>query len=425
MDRKLHFETLAQHAGQELPDSATGSRAVPIYQTSSYVFKDFNEAAARFDMSEPGCIYTRIENPTTDVFETRMSALEGGVGALATASGAAAVYYAILNLCRAGDHIVAANTLYGGTFNLLKSTLPDYGIETTFVNPDDPEQFEKAIRPNTKLIYYETLGNPNCNIIDYDEVGKIAQKAGIPVIVDNTFATPYLFRPFEHGANIVIHSATKFIGGHGTSIGGIIVDGGNFDWNQNDKFPSFTKPNESYHGLIFSEAVGKSAFIVKARALLMHDTGAVLSPFNSFLFLQGLESLSLRVERHVENAQKVAEFLSHHPKIERVNYPSLKTSPYYSLSKKYFPLGTGSIFTFDIKGGKAEAAAFINKLQIFSLLANVADSKSLVIHPATTTHGQVPEADQKAAGILPGTIRLSIGLEHIDDILWDLDQALN
>lgn len=418
------FETLALHAGQEEADPITGSRAVPIYQTTSYVFNDCKQAQARFDLSEEGNIYTRLQNPTNDVFEHRMAVLEGGVGALATASGSAAITYAIQNIMVAGDHIVSANTLYGGTYNLFANTLADYGITTTFVNGDDPHNFEAAIRENTKALYLETLGNPNCNIIDVEAVAEIAHHHGIPLIVDNTFGTPYLFRPIEHGADIVVHSATKFIGGHGTSLGGVIVDGGKFDWAMNDKFPGLSKPNPSYHGVVFTEAAGNAAFIVKARTTIMRDFGATLSPIHSWLFLQGLETLSLRVERHVENALKVVEFLNQHPKIEKVNHPSLKDNPYHDLYLRYFPNGAGSIFTVDVKGGAEEAMAFINKLQVFSLLANVADMKSLVIHPASTTHSQMSEEELSASGTTQGTVRLSIGTEHIDDIISDLTQAL-
>ncbi|SJZ76792.1 O-acetylhomoserine aminocarboxypropyltransferase/cysteine synthase family protein [Garciella nitratireducens] len=421
--RNWQFETLQLHIGQEKPDPATGSRAVPIYQTTSYVFENFEQAANRFGLSEEGNIYTRLMNPTSDVFEKRIAALEGGVGALATASGAAAITYAILNIAGTGDHIVSSNTIYGGTYNLLENTLEDYGITTTFVNGDNIFEFENAIQENTKAIFMETLGNPNCNIIDMDKVAAIAHKHGIPLIVDNTFATPYLFRPIEHGADIVVHSATKFIGGHGTTMGGVVVDSGKFDWAQNNKFSGLSQPNPSYHGVVFTEAGGQAAYILKMRTILMRDTGATISPFNSFLLLQGLETLSLRVERHVENALKVVEFLSQHPKVEKVNHPALKENPYHELYKKYFPRGAGSIFTFEIKGGAKEAKEFIDKLEIFSLLANVADLKSLVIHPASTTHSQMSEEELLESGIQPNTIRLSIGTEHIDDIIYDLDQA--
>lgn len=421
---KYHFETLQQHAGQEEADSATGSRAVPIYQTSSYVFTDSEQAARRFSLEEEGHIYSRISNPTTDVFEKRIAALENGVGALAAASGSAAISYAIMNIARAGDHIVSANTLYGGTINLFSNTLSDYGIRTTFVDGDDPKNFERAIQKNTKALYIETLGNPNASLIDVEATAEIAHKHGVPLIVDNTFATPYLMRPIEYGADVVVHSATKFIGGHGTSIGGVIVDGGHFDWAQNDKFPGLSEPNPSFHGSKFTDLAGSSAFILKARETLMHDFGACLSPFNAFLFLQGLETLSLRMERHISNALKVVDFLNDHPNVESVSHPSLPESRYHALYERYFPHGAGSIFTFDIKGGSCEAQNFIKRLKLFSHLANVADSKSLVIHPASTTHSQLNEQELLKCGIHPGTIRLSIGLEHIDDIICDLDQAL-
>ncbi|HAF60480.1 MAG TPA: O-acetylhomoserine aminocarboxypropyltransferase/cysteine synthase [Bacillota bacterium] len=424
-ERKYKFETLQVHAGQELPDPATGARAVPIYQTTSYVFDSCAKAAALFDLSQSGNIYTRIMNPTTDIFEKRMAALEGGGAALAVASGSAAITYAVQNIAQAGDHIVSANTLYGGTYNLFAHTLRNFGIETTFVDPDEKDSFKNAIRPNTKAIFIESLGNPNSSIIDVEELAKTAHSHGIPLIVDNTFATPYLFRPIDYGADIVVHSATKFIGGHGTSIGGVIIDSGKFDWAASGRFSCMTEPDPSYHGMRYAEAVGPLAYIVKARVTLLRDTGAALSPFNSFLFLQGLETLSLRVERHVENTLKVVDFLSNHPKVEKVNHPSLPGSPYHSLYKKYFPKGGGSIFTFEIKGGKKEATEFIDKLQLFSLLANVADVKSLVIHPATTTHSQMREEELMASGIKPSTIRLSIGIEHIDDLIYDLEQALS
>lgn len=424
-ERKYRFETLQVHAGQELPDPATGARAVPIYQTTSYVFDNCAKAAALFDLSQSGNIYTRIMNPTTDIFEKRMAALEGGGAALAVASGSAAITYAVQNIAQAGDHIVSANTLYGGTYNLFAHTLRNFGIDTTFVDPDEKDSFKNAIRPNTKAIFIESLGNPNSSIIDVEELAKTAHSHGIPLIVDNTFATPYLFRPIEYGADIVVHSATKFIGGHGTSIGGVIIDSGKFDWAASGKFPCMTEPDPSYHGMRYAEAVGPLAYIVKARVTLLRDTGAALSPFNSFLFLQGLETLSLRVERHVENTLKVVDFLSNHPKVEKVNHPSLPSSPYHYLYKKYFPKGGGSIFTFEIKGGKNEATEFIDKLQLFSLLANVADVKSLVIHPATTTHSQMREEELMASGIRPSTIRLSIGIEHADDLIYDLEQALS
>jgi O-acetylhomoserine (thiol)-lyase len=422
-DRKLKFETLQLHAGQEKPDSATDARAVPIYQTSSYVFADSAQAAGRFGLTEGGNIYSRIMNPTSDIFEKRIAALEGGVGALATASGAAAVTYAIQNIANAGDHIVSANTLYGGTYNLFAHTLKDFGIDVTFVDPDVEGSFEQAIRPNTKALFFETLGNPNSSLIDIEAVADLAHKNGIPLIIDNTFATPYLLRPFEYGADVVVHSATKFIGGHGTSIGGVLVDGGKFDWAASGKFPGLSEPNPSYHGVRFTEAAGAAAYITKARVILLRDTGAALSPFNSFLFLQGLETLSLRVERHVENTLKVIDFLKNHPQVEKVNHPSLPESPYHELYQRYFPQGGGSIFTFEIKGGADEAKAFIDRLQIFSLLANVADVKSLVIHPGSTTHSQMSEEELLDSGIKPNTIRLSIGTEHSDDLIYDLEQA--
>lgn len=418
------FDTLQVQAGQEEPDPATGARAVPIYQTTSYVFKDTTEAEGRFALTIPGNVYSRIMNPTTDVFEKRIAALEGGSAALATASGAAAITYSILNIAGAGDEIVSASTLYGGTYNLLATTLPRYGIHTVFVDPDDPENFRKAITDKTKALYIETLGNPGINVIDFDAVGKIAAENKIPLIVDNTFATPYLFRPFEHGANVVVHSATKFIGGHGSSIGGVLVDGGNFDWAGSGKFPGFTEPDLSYHGLKYAD-LAPASFAVKARVQLLRDTGATLAPLNAWLFLQSLESLSLRVAKHVSNTGKIVEFLSKHPKVKEVNYPGLTTSKYYSLTKKYFPKGAGSIFTFSIKGDVDEAKAFIDSLEIFSQLANVADAKSLVIHPSTTTHQQLTAEEQRAAGFGPETIRLSIGIEDPDDLIADLDQALN
>jgi O-acetylhomoserine (thiol)-lyase len=422
-DRKLRFETLQLHVGQEKPDPATDARAVPIYQTTSYVFENCAQAEGRFDLTETGNIYSRITNPTSDVFEKRIAALEGGIAALATSSGAAAVTYAIQNIAHAGDHIVSANTIYGGTYNLFAHTFKDFGIDVTFVNADIEGSFESAIRPNTKAIFIETLGNPNSSIIDIDKTAEIAHRHGIPLIIDNTFATPYLLRPIEHGADIVVHSATKFIGGHGTSIGGVIIDSGKFDWAGSGRFPYLTEPDPSYHGVRFTEAAGAAAYITKARVTLMRDTGAALSPFHSFLFLQGLETLSLRVERHVENAIKIIDFLNNHPKVERVNHPSLPDSPYNELYKKYFPKGAGSIFTFEIKGGAEEAKAFIDKLEIFSLLANVADVKSLVIHPASTTHSQMNEQELLASGIKKNSIRLSIGTEHIDDLIYDLEQA--
>lgn len=423
MVNKYKFETLQLHVGQETPDPATDSRAVPVYLTTSYVFKNSEQAAKRFGLAEGGNIYTRLMNPTTDVFEKRISALEGGVGALATSSGAAAVTYAIQNIARAGDHIVSAKTIYGGSYNLFANTLSETGIETTFIDADDIVNFKKAIRDNTKAIFIETLGNPNSSIIDVDAVAKIAHDHGIPLIVDNTFATPYLFRPIEHGADVVVHSATKFIGGHGTVLGGVIIDSGNFNWAQNDKFPGLSKPNPSYHGVVFTQAVGNLAYIIKIRTTILRDTGSAISPFNSFLLLQGLETLSLRVERHVYNALKVVEYLSKHPQVERVNHPALPSDRYNSLYKKYFPDGAGSIFTFEIKGDESTAKKFIDNLKIFSLLANVADVKSLVIHPASTTHSQLSKEQLADSGIKPNTIRLSIGTEHIDDIIADLDEA--
>lgn len=424
-ERKLKFETLQLHVGQEQPDPATDSRAVPIYQTTSYVFKNSAHAAARFNLSDAGNIYGRLTNSTQDVFEKRIAALEGGVAALAVASGAAAVTYALQNITKAGDHIVSSKTIYGGTYNLLAHTFPANGVTTTFVDGGNLKNFENAIQENTKAIYIESLGNPNCDIIDIDKLADIAHSHKIPLIVDSTFATPYLFRPIEHGADIVIHSATKFIGGHGTSLGGVIVDSGKFNWIESGKFPQLTEADPSYHGIKFAEAVGPAAYVTRIRAIILRDTGAAISPFNAFLLLQGLETLSLRVERHVENALKVVDFLSKHPKVEKVNHPSLKDSPYNELYRKYYPNGGGSIFTFEIKGGAKEAQEFIDKLEIFSLLANVADVKSLVIHPASTTHSQMNEEELLGSGIKPNTIRLSIGTEHIDDIIYDLEQAFN
>lgn len=423
--KKLRFETLQLHVGQETPDPATDARAVPIYQTTSYVFRNSAHAAARFGLQEPGNIYGRLTNSTQGVFEERMAALEGGVAALAVASGAAAITYAFQNITRAGDHIVAAKTIYGGTYNLLAHTLPAYGVATTFVDPSDLANFEKAIRENTKAVFIETLGNPNSNIIDIDAVAALAHKHGIPLIVDNTFGTPFLIRPIEHGADIVVHSATKFIGGHGTSLGGVIVDSGKFDWEASGKFPQLTEPDASYHGVRFVDAAGAAAYVVRIRAVLLRDMGAAISPFNAFLLLQGLETLSLRVERHVANALKVVAFLASHPKVEAVNHPSLPEHPDHALYERYFPRGAGSIFTFEVKGGEKEAQAFIDRLQIFSLLANVADVKSLVIHPASTTHSQLTEQELAEQGIKPGTVRLSIGTEHIDDIIEDLEQGLS
>ncbi|MBQ8348474.1 MAG: O-acetylhomoserine aminocarboxypropyltransferase/cysteine synthase [Ruminococcus sp.] len=417
------FETLQIHAGQENPDLATDARAVPIYATTSYVFKDSATAAGRFGLTVPGNIYTRLMNPTSSVFEERITALEGGAGALATASGSAAITYAIQNIAVAGDHIVSSTNLYGGTYNLFANTLKEHGITTTFVDPSNPENFEKAIQPNTKLLYAETLGNPNSDIIDIEAISAAAHKHGIPLIVDNTFATPYLLRPIEHGADVVVHSATKFIGGHGTVMGGVIVDSGKFDWAQNDKFPGLSKPNPSYHGVVFTEACGNLAYILKIRTTLMRDQGAAISPFNSFLLLQGLETLSLRLERHVENALKVVDFLSKHPQVEKVNHPSLASGKEKELYDKYFPNGAASIFTFEIKGGADEAKKFTESLELFSLLANVADVKSLVIHPASTTHSQMTEEELLSVGIKPNTIRLSIGTEHIDDIIADLEKG--
>ena len=421
--KNYKFETLQLHAGQERPDSETGARAVPIYQTTSYVFEDTAQAAGRFALSEPGNIYTRLMNPTTDVFERRIAALENGAAALATASGAAAVSYALQNIAKNGDHIVSDINIYGGSYNLFAHTFKDFGITTTFVDGGSPENFEKAIQDNTKAVFIETLGNPNSTVIDIEAAAKIAHEHGIPLIADNTFATPYLLRPIDHGADIVVHSATKFIGGHGTSMGGVIIDSGGFDWTKNDKFPGLSCPNPSYHGAVFTEAAGKVAYAVKMRTTLMRDMGAVLSPFHSFIFLQGLETLSLRVERHVYNALKTVAYLAGHPKVARVNHPSLAEHKDNKIYKKYFPEGGGSIFTFEIKGGAGEACGFIDRLKLFSHLANVADVKSLVIHPASTTHSQMNETELEASGIKPGTVRLSIGTEHIDDIIGDLEQA--
>ena len=423
-ERKFRFETLQLHVGQEKPDVATGARAVPIYQTSSYVFENSKQAADRFGLSDPGNIYGRLTNPTEDVFEKRIAALEGGVAALAVASGAAAISYTFQNLTQAGDHIVSAKNIYGGTYNLLAHTLPQYGISSTFVDIFNKEEIQKAIQENTKAIFIETLGNPNSEVVDIEEIAKIAHANKIPLVVDNPFATPYLVRPIAYGADIVVHSATKFIGGHGTAIGGVIVDSGNFDWEASGKFPSLTEPNPSYHGISFTKAVGAAAFVTKIRAILLRDTGATISPFHSFLFLQGLETLSLRVERHVENAVKTAEFLNNHPLVERVHHPSVtEDEEQKKLYKKYFPNGGGSIFTFEIKGDAATAQKFIDQLQLFSLLANVADVKSLVIHPATTTHSQCTEEELESQGIKPNTIRLSVGTENIADILEDLEEA--
>ena len=422
--RNFKFETLQLHVGQEQADPTTDARAVPIYQTSSYVFRNCDHAAARFGLSDAGNIYGRLTNPTEDVFEKRIAALEGGVAALAVASGAAAVTYTILNLAQNGDNIVSAKNIYGGSFNLFEHTLPQYGIETNFVDIFNDEEVESAINEKTKALYIETLGNPNLDVVDIESVAKIAHKHKIPLVVDNTFATPYLVRPIEYGADIVVHSATKFIGGHGTSIGGVIVDGGKFDWEASGKFDSLTKPNPSYHGISFTQACGPAAFVTKVRAILLRDTGATVSPFNAFLFLQGLETLSLRVERHTYNALKVVEYLNNHPQVESVSHPSVSTDPkQQELYKKYFPNGGGSIFTFDIKGDAQKAKDFIDNLELFSLLANVADVKSLVIHPATTTHSQCTEEELLDQGIRPNTIRLSIGCENIDDIIQDLDEA--
>lgn len=423
-ERNLKFETLQLHVGQEQPDPVTDARAVPIYQTSSYVFRNSDHAAARFSLADAGNIYGRLTNPTEDVFEQRIAALEGGVAALAVASGAAAISYTFQNLAHAGDHIVAAKNIYGGTYNLLAHTLPEYGITTTFVDPFNYDEVEAAIQENTKAIHIETLGNPNSDVVDIEKLANIAHAHKIPLVVDNTFATPYLVRPIEYGADIVVHSATKFIGGHGTTIGGVIIDSGKFDWEASGKFPSLTEPNPSYHGISFTKAVGAAAFVTKIRAILLRDTGATLSPFHAFIFLQGLETLSLRVERHVENALKVVEYLNNHPQVEKVNHPSVSGDPeQQALYKKYFPNGGGSIFTFEIKGDAQKAKDFIDNLELFSLLANVADVKSLVIHPATTTHSQCTEEELADQGIKPNTIRLSIGTENIDDIIEDLEEA--
>lgn len=422
-ERKLGFDTLQVHAGQEV-DPLTKSRAVPIYQTTSYVFDNSEHAADLFNLRKPGNIYTRIMNPTSDVFEQRIAALEGGIAALAVASGSAAITYAILNIANSGDEIVSASTLYGGTYNLFKYTFAKLGINTVFVNPDDPENFRNAITNKTKALYIESIGNPGINLVDIEAVAKIAHENKIPLIVDNTFGTPYLFRPIEFGADVVVHSATKFIGGHGTSIGGVIVDSGKFDWAASDKFPGLTQPDESYHGINYAKDVGAAAYITKARVQLLRDTGAAISPFNSFLLLQGLETLSLRVQRHVDNAKKIAEYLSKNPNVSWVNYPSIEGNKYHELAKKYFPKGAGSIFTFGIKGGIETGRKFIDSLKIFSLLANVADAKSLVIHPASTTHSQLSEEDLILAGVLPDMIRLSVGIEDVDDLIYDLDQAI-
>ncbi len=425
MSKKFHFETLQLHVGQEQADPATDARAVPIYQTTSYVFRNSQHAADRFGLRDAGNIYGRLTNSTQGVFEDRVAALEGGVAGLAVASGAAAITYALQNIVQAGDHIVAADNLYGGSYNLITHTLATQGITHTIVNVNDLAALEAAIRPNTKVVYAETFGNPNSDVLDLEGVAAIAHRHGIPFIVDNTFGTPYLIRPLEHGADIVVHSATKFLGGHGTSLGGVIVDGGKFDWKANpDKFPTLAKPDPSYHGIVFADAVGPAAYVTRIRAVVLRDTGAAISPFNAFILLQGVETLSLRVERHVENALKVVDFLAHHPKVAKVNHPALESHPDHELYKKYFPGGGGSIFTFEIKGGQEEAWRFIDSLKIFSLLANVADVKSLVIHPYTTTHSQLSPEELAEQHITPSTIRLSIGTEHIDDIIDDLKQAL-
>lgn len=422
-EKKLHFETLQQHAGQ-VPDPVTGARAVPIYQTTSYVFKDAQEAEDRFALRKPGYIYGRLTNPTQDVLEKRLAALEGGTAGLAVASGAAAVTYSILNIAGAGDEIVAASTLYGGTYELFTDTLPQLGITTHFVDPDHPEEIEKAITPKTKAVYIETLGNPAINIPDFDLIRDIAHAKNLPVLVDNTFATPYLFRPLEHGLDVSIHSTTKFIGGHGTTLGGAIIENGEFNWNQPERYPHFAKPDASYHGINFATDIPGAGFVTRIRAKVLRDTGAAISPISAWFFIQGLETLSLRVERHVYNATKVTEYLEAHPKVAKVNYPGLKSSPYYKLQEKYLPKGAGSIFSIELKDGFEAARKFIDNLEIFSDLANVGDSKSLVVHPASTTHQQLDEAAQKAAGITPGTVRISVGIENVDDLLNDLEQAL-
>ena len=422
-EHKLHFETLQLHVGQEQADPATGARAVPIYQTTSYVFNNSAHAAARFGLTDAGNIYGRLTNPTEDVLEQRLAALEGGVAALAVASGAAAISYTLQALAQNGGHIVAQKTIYGGSYNLLEHTLPNFGITTTFVDAHDLAQVENAIQPNTRAVYLETLGNPNSDIPDLDAIAAIAHRHGLPLVVDNTFGTPYLIRPLEHGADLVVHSATKFIGGHGTTLGGIIVDGGSFDWAASGNYPAIAAPNPSYHGVSFVQAAGPAAFATYVRAILLRDTGACISPFNAFLLLQGVETLSLRLDRHVENTKKIVDYLAHHPKVAKVNHPSLPDHPDHALYEKYVPNGGASIFTFEIRGGVKEAHAFIDHLKIFSLLANVADVKSLVIHPATTTHSQLSEEELAAVGITPSTIRLSIGTEHAQDLIDDLEQA--
>ena len=424
-EHKLHFETLQLHVGQEQADPATGARAVPIYQTTSYVFNNSAHAAARFGLTDAGNIYGRLTNPTEDVLEQRLAALEGGVAALAVASGAAAISYTLQALAQNGGHIVAQKTIYGGSYNLLEHTLPNFGITTTFVDAHDLAQVENAIQPNTRAVYLETLGNPNSDIPDLDAIAAIAHRHGLPLVVDNTFGTPYLIRPLEHGADLVVHSATKFIGGHGTTLGGIIVDGGSFDWAASGNYPAIAAPNPSYHGVSFVQAAGPAAFATYVRAILLRDTGACISPFNAFLLLQGVETLSLRLDRHVENTKKIVDYLAHHPKVAKVNHPSLPDHPDHALYEKYFPNGGASIFTFEIRGGVKEAHAFIDHLKIFSLLANVADVKSLVIHPATTTHSQLSEEELAAVGITPSTIRLSIGTEHAQDLIDDLEQAFD
>lgn len=423
--KKLRFETLQVRVGQEKADPATGARAVPIYQTTSYVFNNSQHAADRFGLRDAGNIYGRLTNSTQGVFEERVAALEGGVAGLAVASGAAAITYSLLNILRAGDHIVSAKTIYGGSYNLFAHTFASYGISVTFVDPEDVNNFDKAINPNTKAVFIETLGNPNSNVIDIDAVAEIAHKHAIPLVIDNTFGTPYLIRPIEHGADVVVHSATKFIGGHGSSLGGVIVDSGKFDWKASGKFPQLTEPDPSYHGVRFTDAAGAAAYVTRIRAILLRDTGATLSPFNAFLLLQGLETLSLRVERHVENTLKVVNFLNNHPKVLKVNHPSLASHPDHEIYDRYFPNGAGSIFTFEIDGGQEEAYRFIDSLELFSLLANVADVKSLVIHPASTTHSQLSAEELEDQGIKPGTVRLSIGIENVDDLIDDLKQALD